>query len=204
MENNKTKINLAESLNKKSISPKIKKVCVEIGLKIEDASTWEWRRGYSRKTATIYLVDASRIEELKAALKAAPTDPAAKARAEESAKKRAERKAEDAKIREENSQNPHVNHRYFCVLARNLSNIAEANHNWLGRALSAYAFSFENGGIMAQYMRGGDANEHLEELGFYECLRRAMRAKYRHEETDYDALLRAGCDRDIARDACGA
>ena len=85
--------------------------------------------------------------------------------------------------------------KYSGILFGQLRDIHEADSDWLTDAYRALRYSMQNRGIMSTYFSDEGC-----EMDFYESLGLAIHAHRRHTQTNYDQLLRDGCDRETARD----
>ena len=84
---------------------------------------------------------------------------------------------------------------YGRVLADNLRDIQEASSNWLQEAyIVVRDKSDEKGTVLWTYFHDND-----QELTFYQALNLAIKAARRHNDTNYDQLLKEGFSREDAR-----
>jgi len=83
--------------------------------------------------------------------------------------------------------------RYTILLIECLYNVDEANRNWLREAYRALRYSLENKGVMHFWQKSKG------EMEFYHSLCLAIGAHRRHNNTDYEYLLRAGLSKEDAR-----
>jgi hypothetical protein len=188
------KINLLDYLKKEKLSSKVKKLAHENNIDISMTHDWKKSGAFFKKINIKYWVSAE--EEAKKLLQLSSKripNPNLALKREAGKKRKLELKLKMEKFKD----HPFFDRKYFDILALNLSDVYSANLEWLEEALESYCYSFENNGIMKKWLNSCESIEHL---SFYECLVRAMKARNRHENTDYDFLLKSGCDREEARE----